>query len=654
MRSPFAGRGRGGYDHSSGSLPPVLVPPSLPLAAFLLAWAQAGGGGAFGGGGGGGGGGDDGIGIALELVYWCIRLAIEVPALGIPLLIALLVVLGIGLQRGWWRHQERVIRRRRPERDAQSSRAAAALLRAVDAAFDERRFLARVERAFRRTQDAWCAQDLEPVRAFLSDGVLERFSLQIEEQRADGWRQGMKLERVGPLGIEHAQAGRHFETVTVRIPFQADIHRLELANDERIAGSDLPRARFRECWSFVRRRGAKTLAGEGLIEGKCPNCGAPLAMNRTARCGHCQAHVRSGQFDWVLAEITQSSEWSAADEGAIPGLAPFLARDPGMNAQVLEDRASVAFWRLAAAERRASTEPLARVADEELCRRTEERYSRRAGVRRSFDAERAVGSVRTLGILAGAERDRAVVQIVWDGRHAVIEPGAKTRIDARRALRRSLFVFTRPAGVATRLDEAFTTAHCRTCGAHDTGGTASACPYCGTARTGGREEWMLTEVVEAGELAGAKLRNELQQIEVDGSPLPRPIRARAARELVQWSLRLAQSDGTVNARERRALHALAARADIPLQRVEELLFTPDQPDVLVRPADEAEARVWFDELIALAMADGALSHGEHRLLRQAAEGFGLPRQELARDLARARVELYRESRQARRAARTSQ
>ena len=32
-------------------------------------------------------------------------------------------------------------------------------------------------------------------------------------------------------------------------------------------------------------------------------------MNQSANCTHCQALLRSGEYDWVLTEITQESEW---------------------------------------------------------------------------------------------------------------------------------------------------------------------------------------------------------------------------------------------------------------------------------------------------------------------------------------------------------
>jgi len=202
--------------------------------------------------------------------------------------------------------------------------------------------------------------------------------------------------RLGALALQHVERGRHFEMITVRIPFEAEIHRLRLDTGERIANSELPRREFEECWSFVRRRGARTRTAERLIEGKFPNCVAALEMNQSAHCGRCQCLVRNGEFDWVLAEITQACEWGAQDELGVAGLAA---------------------------------------------------YAERAKTRRTLVADRAVGSVRTMGLLAGETSDRTVVEVVWTGRLVTLEPGASDagQRPSPPGERRSLFVFARRA-----------------------------------------------------------------------------------------------------------------------------------------------------------------------------------------------------------------
>ena len=617
------------------------------MPALSLLAAQAGGGGAFGGGGGGGGGGGsfggggDGDG-SLYLIYVLVRLVIAYPAIGIPLLILAVATFFVGASRGWWKHQDRVIGRARPVRRMQASRVSASSLRATDPAFDEDRFLARVRTAFDKAQASWCAQDLEPLRPFVSDGVFERFSLQVEEQQLDGWRQGMADVSVGTPTIVHVESGQHFDNVTVRIPFEADIHRVDRESGQRIRGSKLPRNSFSECWSFLRRRGTKTLEGEGLIEGKCPNCGADLTMNQSAKCQYCECLARSGRFDWVLVEITQTSEWRPEFEAQVPGLTAYAEHDPGLSVQQLEDRASVAFWRKCAADRLGDAGPWTRVADEPFCERyTRELATPGTGPRR-YDTDCAVGSVRTLGILAGDKRDRAVVEVVWDG--VLIEAGdSRPRpAKARRTLHRTLFVFGRRAGRQTSLDEAFTTTHCGTCGAHDTGGTDPACPYCGTPRTGNASTWLVEDILARGSEAALALQAELealrQLVVTPDAPQPAP----SISGLLAWSIALVRSDGEVVPRERPGIVSLAQREGLSLDRLDAMLegADPTTPE----PRDEREAQEWLAYLTELALADGSISADERRFLEHAGERLGLDRRARARSIRAARTKLYRESR----------
>lgn len=654
------------------TVPSVLATLLAAAAPLLSAFGpQAGGGGSFGTGGGGGGGdfgGGDGLG---EILWLLVRLVFHFPRLGVPLVLVACVVVVLGLRQGWWKHQERVIARAAPRRQALRAAEAVAALRARDPGFDEARFLARVGRAFARAQESWCAQALEPLWPFVSDGVLERFTLQIEEQRAEGWRQGIDGLALEPPALLHVASGRHFDALTVRLAFRADVHRVALAKGERIEGSRIPRERFVECWSFVRRLGARSANADGLLEGACPQCGAPLALNRSARCAHCQSQVKSGAFDWVLAEITQESEWRASDEAGVRGLATQQARDPGFDVQMLEDHASVVFWRWRAAERAGRAEALSRVAEPALCERLDAGW---AGAReRTLLADAAVGSVRTLGCLAEADGERALVEIVWDGRRTTLGGRGVGRVEAGRVLRRTVLVLARPAGAQSDLRLAFTTLHCRECGAADPGGSAATCAYCGAPRRD-PGSWLLREVLEAGSAEERRLADALRALPAEPpaaraalaagasvtaaaaapAALP-PDAARAAGApsnagLLAWAVALAAADGAIEERERRAVRALGARLGVPEERVALLLAQPAADGAAGPGARDAhEAHAWLDALVALALADGGLARGERRFLRLAAGRLGIDRAGLAARVRLARRALYRDARAARRA-----
>src|SRR5207302_4081403 len=138
---------------------------------------------------------------------------------------------------------------------------------------------------------------------FISDGMHERFLLQFDEQRALGYRDHMEGICVNSINIAAVNSKGLFDEVSVRIEAAAKDWRESLADGRRISGSTAVEP-FVEIWTFLRRREAVTSpAKSGLIEGNCPNCGAAVEMNQAANCTHCKALLRSGQYDWVLAEI---------------------------------------------------------------------------------------------------------------------------------------------------------------------------------------------------------------------------------------------------------------------------------------------------------------------------------------------------------------
>ena len=127
---------------------------------------------------------------------------------------------------------------------------------------------------------------------------------------------------------------------------------------------------FVEIWSFIRRRGVKsTPSGRGLFEGNCPNCATALELNQVGACTSCKAVLRNGDYDWVLAEITQASVWRPRTlDHAAPTIASYRAtHDAGFTMQHIEDRASVIFWRKVLSDRESCIDPLKKIATAAFC-----------------------------------------------------------------------------------------------------------------------------------------------------------------------------------------------------------------------------------------------------------------------------------------------
>jgi predicted lipid-binding transport protein (Tim44 family) len=476
----------------------VLCAAALLLLIPANALARAGGGGGFhgggggggggyhgGGGGGGGGGGDNG------LIIWLIIELFRHPILGL----IVLAIAGFLFWR-WSRDQQTqwqpgTMSGTTP--DASSVPAAVtwvANLRATDPAFDENTFYSRVKTAFDKIQEAWCGHNLTTVRPFISDAVHERFSLQIAEQRDEGYHDHMEGLQVLDLRMAEIETDGIYDEIAVRIRAVSVDYRMSIATGQRISGAAAPEE-FAEIWTFVRRQGAQTKSGPGLIEGNCPNCGAAIEMNQSAVCEHCKALLRSGQYDWVLTEITQQSEWNGVRHRQIPGVQNLRQRDPEFNAAGIEDRASVAFWRVATAERLGKIDPIRKVASDQFVQTFTPHLHPTVGRPRVFYGDDAVGSVRLLGIVPAADMDRAAVEVTWNGTPFAANPPGPPRAVGQAGLFNTVLVFFRRSDARTEVGTGIASAHCPNCGAPESGGASNACEFCGTVLTDGAHGWVL-------------------------------------------------------------------------------------------------------------------------------------------------------------------
>ena len=201
-----------------------------------------------------------------------------------------------------------------------------AALRAADPAFSPDAFRERVRTAFLALQDAWCKQNLDAGRAFLSPGAYFTWRTQLETLAAEGRRNVMEhstVQRIEPILIVH---GRVYDDITVRI--SAAAADFEVDKDNRIVFGDRVVRPFTEDWTFQRSVGVATTQKPGTLENTCPNCGAPVSLTQIGECRYCKAAVTSGKFDWVVSRIAQE-EMFGAEAGPVQGAGAQIAFQVG-------------------------------------------------------------------------------------------------------------------------------------------------------------------------------------------------------------------------------------------------------------------------------------------------------------------------------------
>jgi predicted lipid-binding transport protein (Tim44 family) len=220
----------------------------------------------------------------------------------------------------------------------------AAEFMAANPDFKEDEFIAKAEKAFTDIQTAWAAGDIRPVRRFLSDGVYQRFSTQIAMMGLLKQKDVISDLTVEEIFIDCIERDGLFDILHVSVTGgMSDEFVCETNHDLDSPGGY---ETFTEYWSFLRKRGK---GGKDLyFSQNCPSCSAPLPpdMGDTGNCPYCKSFVNSGEYDWVLSEITQADDYSidsyrSSKTADLDKQAETLSSaDDGFSVQLLEDKIS--------------------------------------------------------------------------------------------------------------------------------------------------------------------------------------------------------------------------------------------------------------------------------------------------------------------------
>jgi len=604
----------------------VSAVPMLLLTTLNL-FAQAGGGGSFGGGGG------DGI-------FQLIILTFRYPKIGIPMWIVVGIVSYYSKKAESNARITRTIRRGRKVQEESLYDSAIRQIQERDPDFDEAVFQQRVGNGFVKTQYAWSEQDLRQCRAFISDGVLERFELYIAMQKAENIRNRMKEVEVDDSRIVACSSDQHFDTIHVRIKASAISYNEDLDTAKRVSGnSDRTRISFTEIWSFSRKPGVKTHASASILLGRCPSCGGPMKIVDKAKCPQCESIVNSGQYDWVLSEITQDEEWAVPPvHHSVSGWDKLQQTDPGLNVQHIEDRASVMFWRCLMAVYFDDVNYAAPIIDRQSPG-VPKLWSREAD---GFWKTPAVGVVEIVRCVpaGGDQFDRILVLIRWSATKA----SGNRRNPKRQGEQRiysHILTLKRRQGIQSTSDNAFASFSCNDCGASIDLGKSDACNYCGSPLNDGAGDWVLEGVTPY-----SMLEPDYREVLLHRSQEQSDSRLEADRllhepELLVALARILMIDGELHENERRYITELAESRGIPTPRMMMILATAaSEEDPIDVPQDLAQGRVFMDHLLRATLVDGRIKRAEFKLLQQAGQQIGWSAADLKLGIVRIRSELY--------------
>lgn len=606
----------------------LLVSIVLLLACVPNLLARAGGGEHFGSGGAGFGGAGGAGGIELD---WLVYLMIRYPVLGLVVLIILLLLYVV-------RHQlQQNVRTQIVRHNLQRHHAARdtnlAALKERDPCFDEAAFQQRVRDAFVKIQHAWSNMNLQQIRPVVSDGVYERFTTQIGMMRSAGQRNVMSGIQVESIDIVAVTNDGQFDCLHLAIQATAIDYTIDLDTRQVLFGSKRTPQGFSEYWSFLRKPGTRTKESPGLLEGCCPNCGGHIEAVDTAVCRYCRSVLSAGEYDWVLAEITQEVVWDADRcVTAVPGVHAMRARDNDFNTQHIEDRASAMFWRTVAALKLGEIGRLGRGASDHFMTQQERGLETDEHGGETWFEGIAVGAVELQQIRQQDNFDYAEVLVRWSGLHQHV-PRAQAR------LYHHVLVLKRSAAAQTAKQNLLASCHCPGCGAPDSASDDATCDYCGTPLNTGQFSWVLDAI-----------RPERFRHTHTVSTVPRTYTGQptlADKEVIACAAAVMYADGTADERERAQLARFAQARGLGSQELADIVAFVEENDGVAMPAkNENEAKELLDEMLVMCLADGIVDDAERTMLKVVAAKAQLTDYDINRLIKLKRAELYRAARNA--------
>lgn len=490
------------------------------------------------------------------------------------------------------------------------------LLRARDPNLTEASIVDRVRRMSDILRDAWMNGNMQPARPFMSDGCFSRFQVQLELMRTEGVRNVMSDTQVMFVTLEAVQTHPPLDIVHVRFTAQGRDATVPINSTQpqiQNALSSTPVTPYTEIWSLVRKQGAQTKQSADMVGKACPSCGAPFQQGggEIVTCPYCKALVCSGEHDWVLAEITQLSEWHPDSAEDVPGLEGLRETDLGATRETLEDRASYLFWKWIQSGRMQTAAPLRKAATPELLGRGGDGAQIAQGAR-----DIAVGGADVVlcDVAQGEPQDYVYVNVFWSARFA---EGAEP------FPRQSTLRLARKTATSTKLS--MTQVVCPNCGGPLVETDDPRCSHCGQDVVATGQVWALDAVSAPG---SARPRHEVGTIASLGFLVP-DVRDPRERMVLFSQMAHLMVSGGMKRDEKRLLVECGKRWGIP----EEIVSRALAGQMVAQGGSTIASPEWFlAGLVSAALIDGTIDASERDTLQRACQSLNLPPQVLEQQI----------------------
>ncbi len=586
----------------------------LALVALIFIspelFARAGGGGDYGGGGGNGGG--DSGGLFLIIYYIFMLLPFPINIIAVVIVVAIFIYFG---RKKKIKMNQKSVFNNIPTGNNQNAKGVQQKEIPLKYA-NSGDIKAKIEHAFLQIQKGWQNQDLSKVRKFISDGVYQRFTTQFTIMNILEQKNVIYDIKIHNITTVDSHEENEYAIVDAAIHATiVDEYKSAKYPQFNQGGSDT----FVEYWSFIRKKNV-TEAKDLYFSHNCPKCGnsLPEDAGEVSKCDSCGTLTNSGEYDWVLAEITQTVDYNAngfkkADSVA-KKLLEVYKKDPTFSIQMMEDKASNAFLQILTARTKSKAELARRFVSDTYYSRLETEVKSDTG---KAYVRLYLNHVDLVNGYSKEQMDYLIFNIKYTKQQLKLDGGKGQLIDHAPFTMQKVMVMCRASNAAPAKGQLY--AHsCPNCAGPISDTIDTKCSYCGEALNSPNFEWIVDNVYDSNEYK--EVKSTLTDIPMITNANPEDteklfkVRDYAFNNI----LIIMAADGVYSDEEKAHVNQLAKQFKYHEQQVAGWVQLAEQKKLsMIWPYEKEDKQKVYAMMEKAAMADNQIQDSERQLLEQA-------------------------------------
>jgi len=591
----------------------VLILCFVAGSAFLYARAGGAGGGRSGSSGGGGGDG--------AIIFYIIMMLVQ--TIGpIPTAIVVIVVIILLSVFGKKMKSSSPMKNLNPVNRSVENLKGYREFISGNPGFSEENFKEKVSTAFIAIQEAWTEQNLTSVRRFISDGVYQRFSTQFTMMKLLKQTNPVDRVRIHTIQLVKIDTDGSYDTIDVAV--KASARDKFVCESNHALDSPGGEDTFLEYWSFLRKRGAdeKDMYATNL----CPNCASPLGdeMGEVGKCRYCGVMVNSGEFDWVLSEITQADDYYRGTalkraQNLQKKIDTLGSRYEDFAVQLVEDKASNGYLQIKTAWVMKDPRIMRRFVSDEAFKK----------ITRGFPEKQIVYNRLYLNdvSLIGAQlsekkgKNKLVVSVTLSYQRVILKNNGKADIiDPSIISETEILILERENQPGLSKGSLYTHT-CPSCGGSVQDSLDINCTYCGSPLNSPETEWIITDVQSMAEYREF-YKEESKQLDIKLNPTVLDSLYEVKDYALNNIMVMIGADGVFAEEEKQFAEGLARKWGYNPARIGPLFSLAQAGRLSIKmPGNPAKRKAIYQLMMKAAEADRNVCEEEKKILQFVQENY---------------------------------